>query len=67
MDLLALNFQVPDMVVYVAIGLGIVTAVGLVIRENLQGAETGIVSSNSPKATVVQAKLSQQTRDRSAE
>lgn len=46
MDLLALNFQVPDMVVYGAIGLGIVTAVGLVIREQVQGGETGIVSSS---------------------
>jgi hypothetical protein len=49
MDLLALNFQVPDMVVYVAIGLGIVTAVGLVIREQVQGGETGIVSTSSTK------------------
>jgi hypothetical protein len=42
LDLLALNFQVPDAVVYLAIGLGIAVALGLVVRENVQGAERGI-------------------------
>jgi hypothetical protein len=42
LDLLALNFQVPDLVVNIAIGLGIFVGLGLVIRENVQGAERGI-------------------------
>jgi len=42
LDVFAINFQFPDMVVYAAIGLGLATAVGLVIREQVQGGETGV-------------------------
>jgi hypothetical protein len=42
LDLIALNFQFPDFIVNVAIGLGILVGFGLVIRENIQGAERGI-------------------------
>jgi hypothetical protein len=42
MDLLAINitnFHMPDSVVLAAIGLGVLVAMGLVIREKAQGAE----------------------------
>ena len=36
MESIASNFQVPDVAVWIALGLGVVTMIGLVIREQVQ-------------------------------
>ena len=40
MESIASNFQVPDVAVWIALGLGVVTMIGLVIREQVQEEHT---------------------------
>jgi hypothetical protein len=47
LDLLAINFQFPDFVVNVALGLGITVSVGLVLRENFGSDQINLKSSES--------------------
>jgi hypothetical protein len=44
MESIASNFQVPDVAVWIALGLGVVTMIGLVIREQVQEEQTPVSS-----------------------
>jgi hypothetical protein len=42
LDLISMSFEFSESTVLLALGLGIVVAIGLIIREKVQGSERGI-------------------------
>lgn len=42
LDLISMPFEFSESTVLMALGLGVVVAIGLIIREKLQGSERGI-------------------------
>jgi hypothetical protein len=42
LDLISMSFEFSESTVLVALGLGIIVAIGLIIREKVQGSERGI-------------------------